>query len=190
MGRHAQLVGDHVAARVVRLAGLLGLGLLPLPQRLQASEQLVIERQRAKPVLRLGLLDDHLVVDQDPGLPDCERLLCEVDIRPAQAEGLTTAQTVQRQDAAIVTAAQLRQIIERLVAAGQWRPGDPDIWIVADAGYDGPRLAHLLAGLPVQVLVRMRSDRVLRRAAPPHAPGTRGRPRRHGGEFVFGDATT
>jgi hypothetical protein len=33
----------------------------------------------------------------------------------------------------------------------------------------------------------MRSDRVLRRAAPPRLPGTLGRPLRHGGEFIFGD---
>jgi hypothetical protein len=36
----------------------------------------------------------------------------------------------------------------------------------------------------------MRSDRVLRRPAPPHTPATRGRPRRHGGEFVFGASAT
>lgn len=39
-------------------------------------------------------------------------------------------------DAAAVTAAQLRAVAERLVAAGQWTPGDPDITIVMDAGYD------------------------------------------------------
>ncbi|MGH3763219.1 Scr1 family TA system antitoxin-like transcriptional regulator, partial [Actinophytocola sp.] len=31
---------------------------------------------------------------------------------------------------------------------------------------------------------------VLRRRAPAHTPGTLGRPRRHGGEFVFGDPAT
>ncbi|WP_279508663.1 transposase [Actinomadura sp. KC06] len=35
-----------------------------------------------------------------------------------------------------------------------------------DAGYDAPRIAHLLAGLPVQILGRLRSDRVMRRSAP------------------------
>jgi hypothetical protein len=79
-------------------------------------------------------------------------------------------------DAATVTARQMRELIERLIAAGQWRDGDPDVLIVLDAGYDVPRLAFLLADLPVQVLGRMRSDRVLRRAAPPREPGTRGRP--------------
>ncbi len=77
-----------------------------------------------------------------------------------------------------------------LISAGQWRAGDPDILIVADAGYDAPRLAYLLADLPVAVLGRMRSDRVLRRAAGSPAGGRRGRPRRHGGEFVFGDPGT
>lgn len=93
-------------------------------------------------------------------------------------------------DAATVTAGQVRDIAERLVAAGQWQTGDPNILVVADAGYDAPRLAFLLRDLPVQVLARMRSDRVLRRAAPPRQPGTNGRPPRHGGEFAFGDPAT
>jgi DDE superfamily endonuclease len=90
-------------------------------------------------------------------------------------------------DAAAVTATQLPEVVERLTAAGQWQPGDPDIWIVADAGYDGPRLAWQLADLPVRVLVRMRSDRVLRRGASPRSPGVNGRPPRHGAEFIFKD---
>ncbi|MDG9678948.1 transposase [Micromonospora sp. DH14] len=93
-------------------------------------------------------------------------------------------------DAATVTAGQLRDIVGRLIAAGQWQAGDLEILVVADAGYDAPRLAFLLRDLPVQVLARMRSDRVLRRAVPPRQPGTVGRPRRHGGEFVFGDPVT
>ncbi|MDG4759259.1 NF041680 family putative transposase [Micromonospora sp. WMMD710] len=93
-------------------------------------------------------------------------------------------------DAATVTAGQLRDIVGRLIAAGQWQAGDAEILVVADAGYDAPRLAFLLRDLPVQVLARMRSDRVLRRAVPPRRPGTVGRPPRHGGEFVFGDLAT
>ncbi|HEY1575329.1 MAG TPA: transposase [Pseudonocardiaceae bacterium] len=58
---------------------------------------------------------------------------------------------------------------------------------MADAGYTAPRIAHLLADLPVEVLGRMRSDRVPCRAASPRVPGTTGRPPQHGGEFVFGD---
>ncbi|MFP8960859.1 transposase [Streptomyces nanhaiensis] len=55
--------------------------------------------------------------------------------------------------------------------------GEGDL-IVVDAGYDVPRLVFLLRDLPVQVLGRMRSDRVvLRRAVPPCEPDVRGRPR-------------
>ncbi|CAM5653587.1 hypothetical protein SCALM49S_01111 [Streptomyces californicus] len=93
-------------------------------------------------------------------------------------------------DAATVTARQMRELIERLIGAGHWKDGDPEILIVVDAGYDVPRMAFLLKDLPVQVLGRMRSDRVLRRAAPPRERGDRGRPPRHGGEFVFGDPAT
>jgi hypothetical protein len=83
-----------------------------------------------------------------------------------------------------------RELVERLISAGQWKDGDPEILIVVDAGYDVPRLAFLLKDLPVQVLGRMRSDRVLRRPVPPRKPGVRGRPPRHGGEFAFGDPAT
>ena len=64
-------------------------------------------------------------------------------------------------DATAVTAAQVREVVSRLIAAGQWRPGDPEILIVADAGYDVTRLAFVLADLPVVLLGRLRSDRVL-----------------------------
>lgn len=93
-------------------------------------------------------------------------------------------------DVAAITALQIREVVGRLIAAGQWREGDPDILIVADAGYDAPRIAHLLADLPVEVLARMRSDRVLRRPAPPRLPSTTGRPPKHGGEFVFAEPAT
>ncbi len=47
-------------------------------------------------------------------------------------------------DVAAVTTVQIREVVERLVAAGQWRPGDPRVLVVLDAGYDAPRIAHLL----------------------------------------------
>jgi hypothetical protein len=87
-------------------------------------------------------------------------------------------------DATEVTAAQVREVVARLAAAGQWRAGDPDILVVFDAGYDISRLAFLLAGLPVQLLGRLRSDRVLYFPAPPgRRDGRPGRPPRHGREF-------
>jgi hypothetical protein len=33
----------------------------------------------------------------------------------------------------------MRELIERLVTAGQWKDGDQEILIVVDAGYDVPR---------------------------------------------------
>ena len=44
-------------------------------------------------------------------------------------------------DATEVTAAQLRQVAERIIASGHWRHEDPDILVVFDAGYDLTRLA-------------------------------------------------
>ena len=93
-------------------------------------------------------------------------------------------------DVAAVTAEQLRRVVQLLIAAGHWHEGDPDILIVADAGYDIPRLAFVLAGLPVQVLGRLRSDRVFCFPVPAPAPGTVGRPARHGTAFALADADT
>lgn len=93
-------------------------------------------------------------------------------------------------DATAVTAAQLRDVVQRLIAAGQHAPGDPDILIVCDAGYDVTRLAFVLADLPVEMLGRIRSDRVLRLPIPPRIPGTNGRPPKHGGEFDLKDQAT
>ncbi|MFI8453738.1 NF041680 family putative transposase [Streptomyces erythrochromogenes] len=95
-------------------------------------------------------------------------------------------------DLAAVTAGQVRDVIERLMQAGQWRAGDPDVTFVFDAGYDAPRIAHLLADLPVEVLSRLRSDRVMRKPVPVPwiCPPQGGRPPKHGGEFVFGRPET
>jgi hypothetical protein len=48
-------------------------------------------------------------------------------------------------DATAVTATQLREVVARLLQAGQWKPGDQDILIVMDAGYDVTRLAYVLS---------------------------------------------
>ncbi|MGW1803042.1 transposase, partial [Streptomyces sp. NPDC001984] len=94
-------------------------------------------------------------------------------------------------DLAAVTTAQVRKVIQRLIAAGQWREEDPQILVVLDAGYDAPRIAHLLAGLPVEILGRLRSDRVMRRPTPTRLYNPKGgRPPKHGGEFVFGQSDT
>lgn len=98
-------------------------------------------------------------------------------------------------DVAAVTTVQLREVVERLLAAGQWKQGDPNVLALPDAGYDAPRIAHLLGDLPVEALVRLQSDRVMRRPTPSlkkcalsYPRG--GRPSKHGGEFVFGAPAT
>jgi len=74
-------------------------------------------------------------------------------------------------DEAEVTAAQVREVITRLIAAGHWREGDLPVLVIFDAGYDPMRLAYRLADLPVEVLGRLRSDRVLHFPVPQHRPG-------------------
>ena len=90
-------------------------------------------------------------------------------------------------DATAVTAAQIREVVERIIAAGHWHDGDPDILVVFDAGYDLTRLAWLLRDLPVEVTGRLRSDRVMYFPAPPRRPGTNGRPLRHGDALKLAD---
>src|SRR4051794_26702533 len=94
------------------------------------------------------------------------------------------------EDATAVTADQLRAVIERLRAAGQWSPGDPPMLVVLDAGYDVHRLAYLLADLPIQLIGRIRADGVLCPAVAAPRPGGRratGRPRRHGAVMTLAD---
>jgi len=110
--------------------------------------------------------DQHIMI---PGWP--YSVICALEPgRSSWTAPLDARRLAPGEDTAEVTAAQVRQVVTGLMTAGQWQPGDPDILIVADAGYDAPRLAYLLGDLPLAVLGRMRSDRVLRRAAPPAAP--------------------
>src|SRR5258705_10351781 len=44
-------------------------------------------------------------------------------------------------DATEVTAAQVREVVTRIIDAGHWREGDPGIVVVFDSGYDLTRLA-------------------------------------------------
>ena len=103
---------------------------------------------------------------------------------------LDAARTGPDDDETELTARQLREVAERLIAAGQWRDGDPDIIIVLDAGYNAARLAWLLAGLPVCLVVRVRSDRVFYGPPPSRRAGRAGRPPRHGTRVACGDPAT
>ncbi|MGW1170721.1 transposase [Streptomyces sp. NPDC001153] len=76
-------------------------------------------------------------------------------------------------DVAAVTAVQLREVVERLVAAGQWKQGDPNVLVVLDAEYDPPRIAHLLGDLPPFAMPELYEPRLPLLA--PTAP-TAGRP--------------
>ena len=83
-----------------------------------------------------------LVAALEPGRTSWTRLLDAVRLGPDD-------------DLAAVTAAQVRGVIERIIAAGHWHDGDPDIMVIFDAGYEPARLAWLLRDLPVQVLGRL-----------------------------------
>ncbi|MGW1193690.1 hypothetical protein [Streptomyces sp. NPDC002559] len=55
-------------------------------------------------------------------------------------------------DVASVAMEQIREVVERMNAAGQWEPGGPEVLVVLDAGYDVSRIVHLPAGLSVEIL--------------------------------------
>ena len=118
-----------------------------------------------------------LVAALEPGRTSWTRLLDAVRLTPDD-------------DLAAVTAAQVREVVQRLIAAGHWQHGDPDIMVIFDAGYEPARLAWLLCDLPVQVIGRLGSNRVLRQAPPPRQPGQMGRPVRHGRELKLADQAT
>ena len=89
-----------------------------------------------------------------------------------------------------VTAAQVRDVVTRLIEAGHWRDGDPAILVVFDAGYDVTRLAWLLAGLPVSVLgpaAQRPGDAAARAAAPARHHGAAPQARRRAGAVRPGD---
>jgi DDE superfamily endonuclease len=92
-------------------------------------------------------------------------------------------------DATDVTAAQLREVAERLAAAGRWKPGDPDMIIVMDAGYDPVRIAWLLRDLPVVVAGRMRAGRAFYPPPPSRGPGPGRAPKHTGTPVKCADGT-
>ena len=61
---------------------------------------------------------------------------------------------------------------------------------MADAGYDITDLAFVLADLPVELVGRLRSDRVLRGPRALRAGAVTGRPPRHGPDFTLSDSAT
>ena len=93
-------------------------------------------------------------------------------------------------DETAVTAAQVREVITRLIEAGHWREGDPAILVVFDAGYDVTRLAYLLADLPggaAGPAAQRPGDAAARAAAPAWHDGPAPQARRGAGAREPGD---
>lgn len=110
---------------------------------------------------RNGRSSDHVV----PGWPYSFVAVLTPD-RTSWTQVLDAVRLGPANDAAAVTASQPRTVVERLIAAGQWQDGDRDVLVVMDVGYDVMRLAWVLRDLPVELIERLRSDRLLRRPAP------------------------
>jgi hypothetical protein len=92
----------------------------------------------------------------------------------------------------LVAAGQIRGLLDRLpgaatttVQAHQQLP-----LVVFDGGFDPVQLQVQLAGAPVQVLVRIRSDRNFYAAGHPRRDGRPGRPARHGAKLSLADPAT
>lgn len=83
-----------------------------------------------------------------------------------------------------VTTTQVRDL------AGRLGPTATTPMFVFDAGYDPIALTHELADAAVNLVVRIREDRVFHTDPTPPAPGTRGRPRRHGDRVKLTDPDT
>jgi hypothetical protein len=95
-------------------------------------------------------------------------------------------------DATVATVAQVERVVTQLTAAGALE-GRPAPVFVFDSGYDLTRTSHLTtqAGLSVQILGRVRSDRVYYALpATRQADGRPGRPRKHGERFELSDSSS
>lgn len=78
--------------------------------------------------------DQHLMI---PGWPYSFVVALETG-RSSWTAPLDAVRLAPGDDAATATAGQLRDVVARLMAAGHWRPGDPDILVVADARAPSP----------------------------------------------------
>jgi hypothetical protein len=99
-----------------------------------------------------------------------------VDVRRVRPEEKPTAVAVEQ--------------LKALPATQPAAPREAVPLVIFDAGYDASGFTHALAGTPVALLIRLRSNRhfwfaPVRTTAPP-----RGRPKRHGAKFVCNDPAT
>lgn len=59
--------------------------------------------------------------------------------------------------------AQVRRMVEDLIHRGRWQADDRGLLNVFDAGYDAPHMARQLEILPVEILSRLHTERVMRK---------------------------
>jgi hypothetical protein len=80
---------------------------------------------------------------------------------------------------------------EQIRALAQARAGCPEALdiVPADGKYGNAAFLRAVKGLRTGIVARLRGDRVLYRAAPPHQ-GQRGRPKTHGERFAFKELET
>jgi DDE superfamily endonuclease len=115
----------------------------------------------------------------------CYQLVVGLELQPGS---WTAPVGVRRLDPAdhhnLVAAGQVRALLARL-PAGQQVP-----LVAFDGGFDPVQLQVELAQAPVQVLVRVRSDRNFYAAGHPRRDGRPGRPARHGAKLSLADPAT
>lgn len=85
------------------------------------------------------------------------------------------------ENANVVAAQQIRQVLPRL------GPLVMPALFAFDGGYDPVQLSVETVGAGVQIVVRVRDDRVFFARPPSRPPGSRGAPRRHGARFGCAD---
>jgi hypothetical protein len=107
---------------------------------------------------------------------DADSWTAPVDVRRVRPEEKPTALAVE----------QLKALVAARPAAG---PEEVPL-VVFDAGYDASGFIDALAGTPVALLIRLRSNRHFWFAPVRTTAHPRGRPRRHGARFVCDDPAT
>ncbi|WTZ05110.1 transposase [Micromonospora sp. NBC_01392] len=123
-----------------------------------------------------------------PGLPYSMVMALESG-RSSWTAPLDAVRLAPGDDAATVTAGQLRDIVGRLIAVGQWQAGTRRPWSWLTPATTRPDWRSSCVTCPCSP----RADAIGSCAASgsaASATGKVGRPPRHGGEFVFGDPAT
>ena len=91
------------------------------------------------------------------------------------------------------TAGQVQALVARLEAAGRaGKPGQLVPMAILDCGYPAPALTEALAGVSVQLLIRLGDEKrpVFYAGPAPRPEGTPGRPARHGARYKLSESAT